>query len=79
MPGLLGPNDYDSDVESDDDEEEREFYRQRSGREVEIGANDTFRRTRSGRRVIPPDRLGAHPAYREVGFPGENMAAYQCG
>jgi hypothetical protein len=79
MPGLLGRDSYDNDAESDDDEEELEFYRQRSGREVAIGAHDGFRQTRRGRRVIPPDRLGANPAYRDIGFPGENMGAYQCG
>jgi hypothetical protein len=79
IPGLLGQDDVDSDAESDNDQEERDFYHQRSGREVEIGENDGFGRTKSGRRVIPPDRLGAHPAYRDIGFPGENMGAYQCG
>ena len=48
LPGLLGRDSYDSDAESDDNEDEREFYRQRSGREVEIGADDGFRRTRRG-------------------------------
>jgi hypothetical protein len=79
MPGLLGQDSYDNDAESDDDKEEREFYRQRSGREVEIGEHDGFRRTRRKRRVIPPDKLGANPAHRDIGFPGENMGAYQCG
>jgi hypothetical protein len=70
MPGLLSRDDYDSDAESEDDKEEREFYRQRSGREVEIGEHDGFRRTRRGqrgRRVIPLDRLGANTAYRDKG------------
>jgi hypothetical protein len=79
MPGLLSRDDYDSDAESEDDEEERELYRQRSGREVEIGEHDGFRRTRRGRQVIPLDRLGANSAYRDIGFPGKNMGAYQCG
>jgi hypothetical protein len=76
MPGLLGRDSYDNDAESDDDEEELEFYQQRSGREVAIGEHDGFRQTRRGRQVIPPNRLGANPAYREIGFPGENMGAY---
>jgi hypothetical protein len=48
MPGLLGRDSYDNDAESDDNEEELEFYRQRSGREVVIGEHDGFRRTRRG-------------------------------
>jgi hypothetical protein len=79
MPGLLGQDLYNSDAESDGDEEEPEFYQQRSCREVKIGANDGFRRTRQGGGVIPPDRFGANPAYRDIGFPGKNMGAYQCG
>jgi hypothetical protein len=37
MPGLLGRDSYDSNAESDDDKEEREFYQQKSGREVKSG------------------------------------------
>jgi hypothetical protein len=73
MPGLLGRDSYDNDAESNDDEEELEFYQQRSGREVAIGEHDGFRQTRRGQRVIPPNRLGANPAYRDIGFPGENI------
>jgi hypothetical protein len=43
MPGLLGRDSYDRDAESDDNKEEREFYRQRSGREVATGEHDGFR------------------------------------
>ena len=78
MPGLLGRDSYNNDPESGDGDEELEFYRQQSGREVAIGEHDGFRRTRRGRQVISPDRLGANPAYRDIGFPGENMGAYQC-
>jgi hypothetical protein len=75
----FGTNDHEDD--SDDD---NEIYKLRSGKEVRIGDNDGFRKTRSGRRVIPPDRLSANlaaepPSYRKVGFPGENMEAYKCG
>jgi hypothetical protein len=71
--------DTSSDVDSSDDDSDTEFYRQRSGRKVPIGDADGFKRTKSGRRVIPPDVLGANPSYRDIGFPGENMSSYGCG
>jgi hypothetical protein len=76
VPGLLGQDCYDSNAKSGDDEEERELYRQRSGRKVKIGKKDGFHHTKRGRQVIPPDRLGANPAYRDIGFRRENMRAY---
>jgi hypothetical protein len=77
--GLLGRDSYNSNAESDKDKEERDFYQQRSGREVEMGENYGFCHTRRGQRVIP-NGLGANSAYRDIGFPGKNMGAYQqCG
>ena len=74
LSGSAGdPMSSDSD-ESSDNDSEADVYRQRSGREVPIGQDadaDGFGRTRSGRRVIPPDVLGANPTYRDIGFPGE--------
>jgi histone deacetylase 1/2 len=69
----------DSDHDSDDDNDTDEVYKLRSGKEVRIGDNDGFKKTRGGRRIIPPDRLAANTAYRQTGFPGENMHAYKCG
>jgi hypothetical protein len=68
--------------ESLDDDSKADFYCQRSGPEIPIGQDadaDGFGQTRSGRRVNPPDVLGANPTYRDIGFPGKNMIAYGCG
>ncbi len=41
--------------------------------------DDEFKQTRSGRRVIPPDKLEANTTYRKAGFPGQNLPAFPCG
>ena len=71
--------DSSSDSESDFSDDDQEFYRLQSGRKIPIGDDDGIPRTRSGRRSIPPDILGANTAYRQTGFPGENMGAYKLG
>jgi hypothetical protein len=78
------PTSIDSDSESDfsDSEDEHgEKYRLRSGREIRLTDDDDFPRTRSGRRVIPPDKLQANTATykKRPGFPGQNLPANPCG
>jgi hypothetical protein len=75
-------SDSDSDS-SDEDEPDGIKYRLRSGREIRLTDKDEFEPTRSGRRVIPPDKLQANTAktsYRKrPGFPGKNLPSNPCG
>jgi hypothetical protein len=81
---IPNPTSIDSEDESDfsdEDEADGVKYRLRSGREIRLTDDDEFERTRSGRRVIPPDKFQANTATykKRPGFPGQNLPANPCG
>jgi hypothetical protein len=65
MPELLSQDSFGSDTKSKGKKEGREFYQQRSRKEVKIGENDGFCQTQRGQQAILPNRLGANLAYRD--------------